>query len=390
MDAWASKYFGLASFICVSCDGPGLASTFAKRLQLSKCLLTYVDGRNGPTWGQLGCNGFILLDAQGNVACKQTSAYLEVQQLAFDDVESRLDSMLADGPPPALSPGQHVELHGLSKSELNGTRGYVVGAADASTGRIAVRTYLGKMIAVRPENLRGLEDGGGEEGAEGFDDVTGGCDAKKKAKTCDKQACDKRACGQQACDKSPRVDADAMPERMKRALEQPPAPPAPPKTEGVAPLAAIESVHVEALDAEHEECAAALARLAEAPTREAIEGVIAAYTEHFAHEEALLDEHLYTPEATAAGKAGGFSAAAGQRRSHFADHKRLLVDLQLRAAALPSGGPPTGPKAWIHIPGGEKPDVFVDKVLRSFEQHANVYDASYAAPLAAKLAEASA
>ena len=34
------------------------------------------------------------------------------------------------------------------------------------------------------------------------------------------------------------------------------------------------------------------------------------------------------------------------------------------------------------------PEAFVDKVLRSFEAHANRYDAAYAAPLAAKLREA--
>ena len=149
----------------------------------------------------------------------------------------------------------------------------------------------------------------------------------------------------------------------------------------VAPLAKIDSVHVAALDAEHEACAAALARLAEAPTKEAIAAVVAAYEAHFAHEEALLDEHLY---ASAAAKSGGFDAAGSARRSHFADHKRMLADLERRAAALPAGGGTT------HVPDGEAPAVFVDRVLRSFEQHANVYDAAYAQPLAAKLREAEA
>ena len=194
-----------------------------------------------------------------------------------------------------------------------------------------------------------------------------------------------------------------MPERMKRALakEAAAAAAAPAESSGVEPLGSIESVHVPALDAEHEECAAALAKLAEAPTREAIEKVIDAYTAHFEHEERLLDEHLYTEaaaEAAAAAAAaggnaaksgaGGFSAAASMRRSHYADHKRMIVDLRVRAAALPSGGPPSGPKAWVHVPNGEAPEVFVDKVLRAFEAHANRYDAAYAAPLAAKLSEA--
>jgi hypothetical protein len=178
MDVWAQQYFGLASFVCVGCAGPDLASTFAKQLRLSKCLTTYVDEANGPQWGQLGCNGFIVLDAQGKVACRQTSAFLEVQELAFAHVESILDAMLANGPLPTLSPGQHVELHGLSRAELNGTRGYVIEAADATTGRCAVQTYFGKRLSVRPENLRLVVDdnddddeGEGEgEGDECFDD----------------------------------------------------------------------------------------------------------------------------------------------------------------------------------------------------------------------------
>lgn len=199
-----------------------------------------------------------------------------------------------------------------------------------------------------------------------------------------------------------------MPERMKRALAKEAAAATAPtaKSGGVEPLGSIESVHVPALDAEHEECAAALAKLSEAPTREAIEKVIEAYAAHFEHEERLLDEHLYkeaAAEAAAAGGdlaksgsksgaagAGGFSAAASMRRSHYADHKRMLVDLRVRAAALPAGGPASGPKAWVHVPNGEAPEVFVDKVLRSFEAHANRYDAAYAAPLAAKLSEAQA
>ena len=40
MDKWAVKYFGHATFVCVGCDGAGLATTFANRLQLTKCTLT--------------------------------------------------------------------------------------------------------------------------------------------------------------------------------------------------------------------------------------------------------------------------------------------------------------------------------------------------------------
>ena len=196
-----------------------------------------------------------------------------------------------------------------------------------------------------------------------------------------------------------------MPERMKRALakaaaakaDAPPAKAAkadpPTKVADVPPLGAIDSVQVAALDAEHDACAAALAAMAEAPNKKNIEKVIASYVAHFAHEEALLDEHLYGAAAKAASSdasgGGGFSKEASMRKSHYADHQRMIGDLRARAAALPAGGPSSGPKAWIHATGGsEKPAAFVDRVLRAFENHANKYDAAYAEPLAAQLGEA--
>lgn len=303
MDAWAQEYFGRATFICVGCDGPDLARAFTMRLQLSKCLVTYVDHANGPKWGQLGCNGFIVLDSNGKVACGATSAYLDVKEHAFAHVESVLEPLLSG----ATQPPQPA-----------------------------------KPEAVEP-----------------FDRITGGC--------AQPEACDAE---------------EEMPKRMKRAAAKASQPSS---VSEVTPLCAIDSVRVASLDAEHELCTAALGRMAEAPNRENIERVIEAYATHFAHEEAMLDEHVY---AAADGADGGFSAEASARRSHFADHKRMLGDLRARAAALPSGGPASGPKAWIHTTsGGESAAAFVDRVLRAFEHHANVYDAAYAEPLASRLGE---
>lgn len=234
MDVWAEKYFGQCSFICVSCDGPQLASAFASRLQLSKCLLTYVDDANGPRWGQLGCNGFIVLGADGKVVNPKTSAYLEVNELAFRHVESILDSLVSGSAPASLAPGQHVELHGLAKAALNGTRGFVVDAPSAATGRVAVETYFGKRLAVKLENVRALPDdegveeeevSGEEEEEEAFDRTTGGCATEPKKQ---KQA--GAGCG----------ECEEMPERMRRALSRQAA---------VAPLGEIHSVHVAELDA---------------------------------------------------------------------------------------------------------------------------------------------
>lgn len=178
MDAWAVKYFGRASFICVGCDGPELATTFATRLRLSKCLLTYVDRQNNPRWGQLGCNGFIVLDGQGKVACRKTSAYLEVHEQAFSHVESLLGPLINGAPLPALCPGQHVEIFGLSRAELNGTRGFVVEQSGSTDGRCCVATYFGQRLAVREANVRvlGESESEGEDGGEGAAATLAGSD----------------------------------------------------------------------------------------------------------------------------------------------------------------------------------------------------------------------
>jgi len=142
----------------------------------------------------------------------------------------------------------------------------------------------------------------------------------------------------------------------------------------IAPLAPIESVQVAELDAQHDACASALAKLAAVPTRGALERVLRVYKRHFEHEEMLLDRHLYSAAAKASAAGVGFSAEASARRSHYADHERMLSELRAQVAALPSAE---------HT----APPAFVDKVLRDFEYHANVYDANYAEPLAARLRE---
>ena len=90
MDAWAGgdKYTGRVSFVCVSTDGPTLASRFARELKLSSCTLTYTEDE--PAWGQLGCSGFILLDGDGRVTCRASKAYLEVKtSLLLSHVKSK-------------------------------------------------------------------------------------------------------------------------------------------------------------------------------------------------------------------------------------------------------------------------------------------------------------
>ena len=98
MDAWAKKFVGRAAFVCVSCAGPDLAEKFGRELELRHCHNTWVaDMLNAkPRWGQLGCSGFIVLDANGRVVCAKSAAFLEVREAAFAQVEAMLYQLMGE------------------------------------------------------------------------------------------------------------------------------------------------------------------------------------------------------------------------------------------------------------------------------------------------------
>lgn len=347
MDVWAGRYGSRAAFICVSCAGSGLAEQFGNELRLSKCTLTYAE--QGPRWGQLGCSGFIVLDGTQRVVCAASSAYLEVRDLAFKHVEALLDALLEpDAALPAVCPGQFVRLRGLSKAELNGQRGVCV-SAPGDEGRLGVQLLRGgkqvsvKLANVRRETAEGelIEDIEPPQPNDGFD------------------------------------EGDSCARRPKQPKAQPSAPPQPAATEapaagGTAALAQLPSVQVPQLDAEHEACAAALRELIASPTRAALEAVASAFTVHFGHEEAMLDEFLYGAQPQAAG--GGFDLDRNQRSSHWADHKRQLDVLHKEMIALEN-----------RCGHDQVPTAAVEEIVRDFEQHAVRYD-SYGERLAAAIA----
>ena len=332
MDAWAASYGSAVAFICVCCAGPQLATNFGNELKLKNCHNTWVDEDDMPSWGQLGCNGFIVIDGADTVVCQASPAYLEVKQAAFRHVETLINALVSSKPAPKLAPGrvdpsvgghcaevrfgeeeeeeEEVIVSGLSsRPDLNGKRGRVL--SEAANGRLEVQIEgEAAPLSIKRQNLT--------------------------------------AAG----------EASAVP-----------TPPAP-----------VPSVKVDVLDDDHHKCEAKLAllaRLTEPPgvggkrrqIDEALRGLLAAYEAHFAHEEALLDEHLYA--AVAHDGAGGFSADKGARTSHFADHQAMLSGVRKLLEDVPS--------------------IDAAAVLRlqlDFERHATAYDGSYADRLSAAIAQA--
>mmetsp|Transcript_79294 Transcript_79294/g.139958 ORF Transcript_79294/g.139958 Transcript_79294/m.139958 type:complete len:254 (-) Transcript_79294:91-852(-) len=101
MALWASS--GAASkvnllMVCMELGKAGLrtAQAFGKQFQLSSSVLNgYVEQRGElPSFGQLGCQGFVVLGPYGEFAVQRTvPCYLEAEKKAFRAVEKLLSSL---------------------------------------------------------------------------------------------------------------------------------------------------------------------------------------------------------------------------------------------------------------------------------------------------------
>lgn len=141
----------------------------------------------------------------------------------------------------------------------------------------------------------------------------------------------------------------------------------------IAPLSDIESVKNKDLDAEHEECTAALNVLAQSLEPSALDAVCRVFQRHFKHEEDMLNEHLYGPEEKRQKKEGGTSLLLDSRRSHYRDHEKMIQKVQDEHSRAVKDGSLIS-------------SAFVNRLFRDFEHHANVYDAFYAEKLSSALA----
>jgi len=350
MDTWALRYSESATFICISCAGPQLSGEFAKTLKLRACVNAWCDDDDMPTWGQLGCSGFIVMDGSGAVVCKSSPAFMEVRELAFQYVETLLDSLIGAKPPPDVAPGMTLRIAGLRGSpQLNGQLCVCLTAADAG-GRHGVQLSNGRQVSVKAANLEA-------SGAP----LVRGCGAGGGCGDCCDDGCDADGGKDDGCALQLQEEAEPEPRRdAKRPLPDSDA------SEVAPPV--VGSVKVEALDHEHERCAVALGRLATERSVDALKGLLREYEQHFAHEEELLDTHLY---AGIVEGHMGFSADANARTSHRTDHKRMLDEVRSQIAQAGSGVVPVS---------------FVEHITREFERHAEAYDGSYADRLSAALA----
>ena len=96
----------------------------------------------------------------------------------------------------------------------------------------------------------------------------------------------------------------------------------------------------------------------------------------------MLDKHVYAADLMPASTV--FSAARNQRKSHYADHNRILKSIKRKLKECTnqfdadSDVKGTDPSAPIN-------SAFVEAILHDFAKHAEDYDASYAEPLSEAL-----
>ena len=132
-----------------------MAAEMGKKMELSNCVNCFLAGdRDMPSWGQLGCNGFIVLDSEHKVVESCTSAFLQVRDLAFRHVEALVDALLAGRKAPWPCPGETLTLRGLKSSpELNGQTATCVAPPAPGDGRATVQLHSGRSIRVQASNL---------------------------------------------------------------------------------------------------------------------------------------------------------------------------------------------------------------------------------------------
>jgi hemerythrin len=321
-------------------------------MKLTHCVNGFVDrDEDLPSYGQLGCNGFVVLDKDHHVVSPQTSAFMDVRSLAFKHVEALLTAMIAGAPLPKVCPGEYVRLQKPEREEqaaLEGEPGVCTGLTEDGSAlhiQLLGRRTRGQKIQAPPSAVRKINPDGSELKASGCGssvgcDTTGscgvgcgtgggGCESSEGGAGCDGGGCSKAGC-----------ESSVDEAFLQKTLGQ------------------LVSVKVEEMDDEHRECASCLYQLAVSRTVAALRAAAACLEEHFAHEEALFDEYGFGEH-----KNEKLSA----KKTHIEDHRRILEKFRQAYAEGQKGQQ-----------GWRVPVPWVKEVLQDFHEHTTRYDVQYA------------
>lgn len=366
MDKWAESDKYDCHFICICVVGNRGAVNLAKEMgtenKMSHCVNGFIDNQESmPEYGQLGCQGFIILDAQHKVVSRATSAFMEVRDLAFAHVESLLDAVSAGKPLPAICPGEFCELTAAppDKPVLLGKEALCTGFKENLLSLVLTQGSLrGKQIQVPASMVRKLgemdscsdEETGscGQGGCGPGGCGPGGCGSGG----CDKPNCDPASCGTAGgCNTAVGSPGRRVDESLVNSALQ------------------LVSVKVPSMDAEHDECAAALRRLAVEQSHSALLEAMNSLLSHFEHEESLFEDFGYGGHAN-----DRFSATT----SHIEDHRRIVSKMQRQLAeGVAALERDAALEDWL-AEGASVPAELVEEVLKDFHEHTSRYDVQYA------------
>jgi len=291
MDRWAATVKYDVNFICACVLGDAsagrLSRQFGRELKLKHTINGYIDNRKDmPAWGQLGCSGFIILDEKHQVVSHETSAFMEVRDLAFRHVEAILDALSEKRPLPYACPGEMVRLLPAFQGAAGAQGVCLKVEGDVLAVQLLSGPQRNRVVQVPVAAVRKL----GDETEEPV--------ATKRRTDGDNEGASDAA----LLDKS----------FVSEALRLP-------------------SVQVPSMDEEHAECAWLLEQLVAQKSATALKNVLDCFVEHFEHEESLFDEF-------------GFGEHVNERlsakKSHKNDHARLLAKIRQQLASSRSEATP--------------------------------------------------
>lgn len=195
--------------------GKQLAAEFQRETNFRCCLNAFLDPRGDamPTYGQLGCSGFVVLEKGENSPpngelvprALETAAFLEYgPDVAFAHVNQMLERVVARRPCPPVYVGELVIIKELvNAQQYNGQTGMCIGMEASGGGgenkfclQLLSKPHAGKQLKVRGRNLSNVSRGNlGERNADfapALSDLAGtGWGRKKGGESC----CGEGDCG---------------------------------------------------------------------------------------------------------------------------------------------------------------------------------------------------
>lgn len=333
MEKWA-KAWPACHFLCLCTAGDdehelsgqgghassqALASKMAELSGLKTCVNGIVQKPLFLTapFEQLGCSGFIVLDAEHNVVCAKTASYLNLKKWAFTHVDTLLDVATRGVPVPRVCPGEMVTLEGTN---WDGSR-----ALCLTLGSRALPPRADQLeVAVQPKGSRVWVP------------------AESCIKDSEREGHCKSCCG---CDKSTDKADDTATEKADDIALKP-----------MQPLA---SVQMPSLDAEHEECVSAVNSLVASGSVEDLRAVHASFSKHFQHEEDMMLQAGF----------GGGDPRFCARTSHAKDHERIIAHIDQRINEAASGVVPAKVIKQIMVDLEEHATKYDDMYVDTLSQH---------------------